>query len=99
MFDSALIAVTAVLASSAAVMNITAAVQGNQFRRGVCAMRGLLATIYAVAYVWLLFHPARRLEWSRAMTGVSVTAWLLVWVYPAWQTLRLAHPTTPDDIQ
>lgn len=62
-------------------------------------MRGLLATIYMVAYVWLFFHPTRRLEWSRLMIGVSLTAWTLVWIYPAWQTLRLTTAAVDDDDQ
>lgn len=49
----------------------------------VALARGLLAGFYAGAYIWLIAHPGRRLQWSETMSGVAWVSWIVVYIAPA----------------
>ena len=42
----------------------------------------ILAFVYSIAYVILLFAPVTFTDWSAIMRGVSITAWFIVWIHP-----------------
>lgn len=50
----------------------------------------ILAFIYSIAYVILLFTPVTFTDWSAVMRGVSITAWFIVWIYP-WVRIAQLH--------
>ena len=52
---------------------------------------GLLAAFYCVGYLAVLTGVVDRLEWSRFFAGVSMFAWLIVWVYPPLLARRISH--------
>jgi multisubunit Na+/H+ antiporter MnhG subunit len=51
---------------------------------------GGLALCYGVGYALVLLGVVDRLEWSKFFTGVSLFAWLLVWIYPPVLARRVA---------
>lgn len=59
--------------------------------RWVHRIIGLLAGAYAVGYLSVLFGVVDRLTWSRFFTGVSLFAWVIVWIYPPILARRVAH--------
>ena len=92
-----LVLLGAVLAGWAATTNLRGARRGFPAGRVLCAMRGVLALVYSVAYIWLYFHPADRLHWSYVMQGVSIPVWLIVWRQPAVVALKIAAKESVDN--
>jgi hypothetical protein len=67
-----------------------AAVFANPKRRVRYAATASLCLIYVIGYVFLLLDfPPRVVEWSRYMRGVSLVSWVLVWMWPAIQDVRI----------
>ena len=87
--DRFIVAVTCVLAAVASGVNVWAALRGPVALRPMNAARAGLAAVYTAAYIWLLINPDKRLAWSHTMTGVSLAAWVLVWITPAAIAIRL----------
>lgn len=52
---------------------------------------GILAAAYGVGYLAVLFGFMDRLAWSRFFTGVSLFAWVIVWIYPPILARRVAR--------
>lgn len=93
MIDHYIIGISAVLALFACILNIYAACTGPYALRVVCVVRGSLAGIYFLSYVWLFLNSDSRLVWSKAMVGVSLFTWVAVWNYPAIAAIRLERRT------
>jgi len=83
------IAVTVCLAATAAVLNFFAALHGPLALRVMCGMRAVIAGLYVPAYVWLLWNPTKRAVWSETVAGLSLIAWIVVWIMPAVLALRM----------
>lgn len=49
---------------------------------------GVYSIIYVIGYLWLLGIGEDILSWSQTMRGVSVLAWPLVWIAPAYVSTR-----------
>ncbi len=77
------------MSSCAAVAMAIAARHSFPELRPLFAAGSTLATIYAVAYVWLAFHFERAAEWTSVVRPVSLFAWLVVWIMPALASVRL----------
>lgn len=45
-------------------------------------IRGWLATLYFVGYLYLLLADPDRGQWSQMMSGLGYAAWPVVWIYP-----------------
>ena len=88
-FDTGVVTASAVFAAVACVLNFRAACYGPFGLRTINGIRGALAGLYVLSYVWLLFHLEQRAMWSRNMTGVSLFTWCAVWILPAVVALRL----------
>lgn len=68
----------AVAGGAALVSSRTGSIRVRCYRRAVAS----LAFLYVGAYTWLLFNPEHRLGWSHVMAGVSIPAWIIVWIVP-----------------
>lgn len=88
--DTAVFAINAAGALAAVVVNLVAAGRG-----GLTALRRLhvatavLAAIYVAGYAWVLFGEPGIEQWSSVMRGVSIAAWVIVWVGPGVVSIRL----------
>lgn len=51
---------------------------------------GVLALCYGVGYAAVLTGTVDRLTWSKFFSGVSMFAWILVWIYPPILSRRIA---------
>ena len=92
--DQGIVAVSLILASTAAVLNTVATLRGPYALRMQCGVRAVLAVLYVVAYVWLLTHIDQRARWSQTVSGMSLIAWVAVWNMPAVIALRLEKRPT-----
>ncbi len=90
--DAAIIAITVVLAAIAVGVNLSAARHGPYPLRAMAAARSALACFYVAGYIWLLAHQERRVTWSKMMTGVSLVAWVVVWILPALVATKAGRP-------
>ena len=81
----AVVLVNAVASLAACAFNAAAYARTH---RTVNMMIAALAGGYFCSYVWLVFNPEQRLEWSQVMAGFSVLVWPLVWCWPAWCAMR-----------
>lgn len=57
--------------------------------RPVHAAIAVLSAVYVAGYLWLLLGNPTVVLWSSVMRGFSMVAWLVVWVVPAWLSLRV----------
>lgn len=93
--DEWIIVVNAVAAAVAFGTNIVyAARTAHRAGRLLHAAIAVLAAIYSVSYVVLVSTDLQVVTWSSAMRGVSLLAWLIVWIGPSverWRTERLAR--------
>ena len=78
LFERAVVALNALLALTATVINLHAS------KKVVGEWRGVRVSIAAVAtaYVLVMF-PEEIIVWSKVMRGVSLLAWPVVWIHPA----------------
>lgn len=82
--EELIIAVNALLALGSVVVNWWASRDGLLRFRVMHAAVASLAILYTALYGWLLlFDPPLR-TWSSIGRGLSLTAWPIVWVWPAW---------------
>lgn len=92
-FDRAVIFGNATLALTAFIVNAVAAHRSEEPWRTVRVLVASLSILYAGAYLWLGTHPAQQPGWSQVMRGVSLTAWPVVWIGPAFVSLRYHQRT------
>lgn len=87
------------------VFNGVWSARGWSRMRTTRAMISAYSALYVIAYAWLLIFQDQ-VAWSHVMRGVSMVAWPLVWIGPAWvghrETQRLlrrfeAAATTVED--
>ena len=52
---------------------------------------GILAAGYAAGYALVLTGTISRYHWSRFFVGVSLLAWILVWIYPPILSRKLSR--------
>jgi phosphatidylglycerophosphate synthase len=98
---------TLVGAAVSTVMSCVASRHGLVRLRPIHAGVAVLSAIYVVGYLWLLFGNPSVVLWSSVMRGFSLTAWVLVWIAPAWtswsvnrelhQAIRLRHEQDEGD--
>lgn len=48
-----------------------------------------MAWLYSFAYSLLLISDVNFLQWSSIMRGVSIFAWVIVWIVPAYMSIHL----------
>lgn len=87
--DTAIFAANVVLAFTAAAVHMWAAVhvpftKDRRRHQGI----GLLALLYGCGYVTVLTGWVPILSWSSFFRGVSLVAWVLVWIVPAMASVR-----------
>ena len=70
-------------AATACLVNLWAGLTGWPDWRWLRFTTSVLASIYVVAYLVLIFGPYPITVWSPFMRGVSVPVWFVVWVWPA----------------
>jgi hypothetical protein len=87
-FTLALTAVVTVLAFVAVVVNIWSAYEGapEAFVTRWCI--AALAFVTSVAYLVLLLSEVDPQGWSTVMRGVALVTWPVVWMLPAFASVR-----------
>jgi hypothetical protein len=90
-WDTWMFSLSFLLALVASVVRLRESRMGawNEFR-WVHRTIGVLAASYSVGYLSVLFGYVDRLTWSRFFVGVSVFAWMVVWIYPPILARRVA---------
>ena len=90
-WDRFVFSVSLVLTLVAAAVRLREGTSG-EFRefRWVHRTIGVLALFYGAGYAAVLFGEVDRLVWSKFFTGVSIFAWLIVWIYPPVLARRIA---------
>lgn len=83
LFERAVVALNALLALTATVINLHASKKVVGEWRGVRVSIAAVATAYVLGYTYLVMFPEEIIVWSKAMRGVSLLAWPVVWIYPA----------------
>jgi len=92
--EEVIIAINAAMALGASALNWWAARDGLLRFRVVHAAVASLALCYVALYGWLLLFDPPLQTWSSVGRGLSVTAWPIVWVWPALtsaQSMRELH--------
>lgn len=87
--DTVVAWISVVLATVSVLVNCSAFHHGVPGLRIVHLAIGLLSMFYVIGYVWLLTFVHDVETWSSAMRGLSLIAWLIVWVFPALTSVRL----------
>lgn len=86
------VAVLSLLSAVASVvMSWQASRHGLLGLRSVHAAVSVMSLVYVAGYCWLLFGNPTSAQWSSVMRGFSLTAWIVVWLAPAWVSLRIAR--------
>lgn len=86
--EELIIVINAVMALGASAVNWWAARDGQLRFRVMHAAVASLALLYSALYGWLLlFDPPLR-TWSSIWRGLSLTAWPIVWIWPAGVSVR-----------
>ncbi len=75
-------------ASVSVVVNWWAARSGLFRFRTVHAAIATISVLYVAGYVWLLFGNVDPARWSSVLRGVSLVAWVVVWICPACMSIR-----------
>jgi hypothetical protein len=91
------------------VVSMVACRHGLVRLRPIHAGIAVLSMFYVVGYVWLLWGNPTVVLWSSVMRGFSLTAWVLVWIAPAWtswsvnrelhQAIRKRHEQEEGDTE
>ena len=87
--------VVAVLSLISAIASFV--MSGLAAREGLIKLRpghaavSVMSLVYVAGYCWLLFGNPTSAQWSSVMRGFSLTAWIVVWLAPAWVSLRIAR--------
>lgn len=90
--DEGVIALNALLAGGAFGFNLVVCARSATVGRIVHGAIAALALGYVCSYVALLASDVAVKDWSSVMRGVSLVAWLVVWIGPAWLRLRSNLP-------
>lgn len=82
-FDLAVIHANAALVTVALVACLYAYHRGNPRERWLRAAQIVTCAVYVISYLYLtLDYLERVVAWSRVMRGVSLVAWIVVWIAP-----------------
>lgn len=87
--DEWVAAVSLIGAALSFIVSCRAARHGLLRFRPVHAAAAGLSAVYVVGYLWLLLLNPQVVTWSSVMRGFSMVAWVVVWVAPAWLSLRV----------
>ena len=90
--DEGVIALNALLAGGAFGFNFVVCLRAAKWGRVVHGAIAALALGYSCSYVLLLATDVAVQDWSSVMRGVSLIAWLVVWMGPAYLRLRSNIP-------
>jgi biotin transporter BioY len=82
-FDRLVVVLNALLAATAAVTNARTVIGNSEAMQRVRASIAAIAAVYVVGYGWLALYPETIVTWSKTMRGVSLIAWVVVWIVPA----------------
>lgn len=83
-----IIIINCVMAFISGAVNLYASKHNPEPWKKIRFMVGVFAIIYGGCYLWLL--SSEDLErWSSVMRGVSLVVWPLVWIAPAWVSIRV----------
>lgn len=77
------------MVTASIIVNWYAFYKGIPGLRMVHAAIAMLSTFYVLGYIWLLSFVHDVSTWSSAMRGLSVLAWLIVWIAPALQSIKI----------
>lgn len=77
------------MVTASIIVNWYAFYKGIPGLRMVHAATAVLSTFYVLGYIWLLSFVHDVSTWSSAMRGLSVLAWLIVWIAPALQSIKI----------
>lgn len=65
------------------------AARSGLFRfRTVHAAIATISVLYVAGYVWLLFGNVDPARWSSTLRGLSLVAWVVVWICPACMSIK-----------
>lgn len=70
-------------ATTSVIVNWRAAHAGLFRFRTIHAAIGAVSVLYVAGYLWLLFGNVDPARWSSTLRGLSLVAWLVVWILPA----------------
>ena len=77
------------------MVTVSVVVNWSAYRRGVPGLRAahlavsVISVFYVLGYVWLLTFAHDVANWSSAMRGLSLIAWVVVWIMPAVLSTRM----------
>lgn len=84
------VAVLSLIGAAASVaLNWQAARVGLLRFRTVHAAIATIALLYVAGYLWLLFGNVDPARWSSTLRGLSMVAWVVVWLLPAAMSVRM----------
>lgn len=83
-WDEAFIILNALLAGAAFATNLAAAWRAHPFAKAVHSAIAALALVYVVGYLYLELSDVSVEDWSSVMRGVSLAAWVIAWIGPAY---------------
>lgn len=96
-FGNCIIWLNVIGAVVAAFFNLKAARNNPAPWQKIRLLTGVYSIIYVVGYMWLLGIGTDGIEaWSQTMRGVSVLAWPLVWIAPAYVSTRVWNNVRRD---
>lgn len=75
-------------AAASVAVNWQAARVGLFRLRTIHAAIGTISVLYVAGYLWLLFGNVDPARWSSTLRGLSLVAWLVVWILPAAISIR-----------
>lgn len=85
----------ALLSLLGAVISVVAnwwAARSGLFRfRAVHAAIAAISLLYVTGYLWLLFGDVDPARWSSTLRGLSLVAWVVVWICPACMSIRVTR--------
>lgn len=88
MADEWVAAVSMLGAVVSVVVNWWAARSGLLRFRTVHAAIATISVLYVAGYVWLLFGNVDPARWSSTLRGLSIVAWVVVWICPACMSIK-----------
>lgn len=84
-----IVAANLALAFISLVVNWRAAHVVALKQRPVFMAISVLSGLYVIAFAWLLFLGAANDErWTSIMRGFALLAWSIVWIIPAWKSIK-----------
>jgi hypothetical protein len=75
-------------ATASVIVNWHAARVGLFRLRTIHAAIATISVLYVAGYLWLLFGNVDPARWSSTLRGLSLVAWVVVWIMPAVLSIR-----------